>query len=95
VDRFPRGFPRLAAFQSSDNDFVVFRSFKRLHARILLELEVEVSQLEKVLDKQDKEDDADDKMWYRISNTTDDTGADPPQRELLARVRAKLKEYGM
>ena len=95
VNEFPRGFPRLAALQSSSDDLYIFRGFKRVHARILLQLEVEISQLAKDLDKLDKEDDADPNMWYRLSNTEDDKDWDPRQRDLINELRGKINAYGM
>jgi hypothetical protein len=95
VDDFPKGFPRLSALVSSDNDFTIFRGFKRLHARILLQLEVEISELLKALDKLDKEDYADRAMRYRLTKTKHDKNWDSTQHDLLGQLREKLKEYGM
>ncbi len=94
VDQFPRGFPRLAAFQSSDDDFMIFRGFKRLHNRILLRLEVEITLLEEALDKLDSEDDGNDKMRYRLGHTKHKEGWSTTQLELLDQIRDKLSEYG-
>ena len=53
----PNGFPRLAAFQSSETNFSLYRSFNYLHSRILLDLQDEITSLEKELDQVDREDD--------------------------------------
>jgi hypothetical protein len=94
VDDFPRGFPRLAALLSADDDLMMFRGFRRIHSRVLLQMEVEITQLENALDKLDKEDDADPNMWYRLSNTEHDEDWDPRQKELFDQLLTKLKEYG-
>ena len=74
---------------------MIFRGFKRLHARILLQLEVEISQLEEALDKLDKEDHADPARRYRLTKTKHEKDWDPMQRNLLDQLREKLKEYGL
>lgn len=94
VGQFPRGFPRLAAFQSSDDDFMIYRGFRRLHARELLQLEVEITLLEEELDRLDKEDDANDKLRYRLGKTKHEEGWDATQQKLRKNIRAKLREYG-
>ncbi|KAI4696992.1 uncharacterized protein J4E84_000116 [Alternaria hordeiaustralica] len=39
MDDFPRGYPSLAAFQSSKPDFSIYRAFNYLHSRVILELQ--------------------------------------------------------
>ena len=82
----------MAAFQSSDDEFMIFRGFKRLYCRELEQLEVQLTLLEEKLDKLDKKDDADDSMRYRLGMTHEE-GWDTTQEELHAKIRASLKEY--
>jgi hypothetical protein len=50
----PLGYPRLAAFQSSESNFSLYRSFSYLHSRILLDLQDEIRSLEEELDQFDE-----------------------------------------
>ncbi|KAK0703255.1 hypothetical protein B0T26DRAFT_680959 [Lasiosphaeria miniovina] len=50
VEAFPPGYPSLAAFLGNDRDFAMFRSFRRLHARVLLRKQDELAQLQQRLD---------------------------------------------
>jgi len=95
VEDFPKGFPRFAAMVSSSDDLSMFRGFKRSHARILLHLEVQISELEKELDKLDKEDVANPAMRYRLTKTKPkhDENWDPKQYNLMEQLCQKLKEY--
>ncbi|KAM7218395.1 hypothetical protein V8F06_006159 [Rhypophila decipiens] len=54
IEAFPRGYPSLAAFLSSDRDFSIFRSFSRLHTRVLLHKQDELVQVEEWLDELDR-----------------------------------------
>lgn len=66
----PNGFPRLAAFQSSEANFALYRSFSYLHSRVLLDLQDEITELEKELDDFDL-DDEDENPLCLISRSTD------------------------
>ncbi|KAF2492985.1 hypothetical protein BU16DRAFT_620278 [Lophium mytilinum] len=54
IESFQQGYPRLSAFMNSDRDFVTFRYFGRLHARILLQKQDEIIELEERLDELDR-----------------------------------------
>lgn len=73
---------------------MIFRGFKRLHTRELLQLEVEITLLEEDLDRLDKEDDANDEMRYRLGKTKQEEGWDATQQKLREKIRVKLREYG-
>ncbi|KAF2789188.1 hypothetical protein K505DRAFT_365832 [Melanomma pulvis-pyrius CBS 109.77] len=49
LEDYPVGYPRLAAFKSSEPDFSLYRSFKYLHARVILELQYDIQNLERDL----------------------------------------------
>jgi hypothetical protein len=88
-EEYPKGFPQLAAFISSDNDFAVFRGFKYFHYRILLELEVEITEMERELWALDHADEADPDMRYRLQGMLPhEEGYD------TGRIKEKVKEYG-
>ena len=56
VEDYPRGYPLLAAFQSSEPNFSMYRSFDYLHSRVILHMQDELRVLEKRLGKLDHED---------------------------------------
>ena len=95
----PNGFPRLAAFQASDTNFALYRSFSYLHSRVLLDLQDEITCLERELDDIDEVDDEVDPRRlksrdYDIQQPTGE-GADRSRRVILREIKAKLIEYGM
>jgi hypothetical protein len=98
LENTPNGFPRLAAFQSSEANFSLYRSFSYLHSRILLDLQDEITCLEKELDEVDW-DDHDENPARLRSRETDVAAAanDEPgkrnRRVILKELRVKLMEY--
>ena len=94
VDKYPEGFPQLAALISCDDSFSMHRGFKYLHSRGLLHLEVQITELEKELYKLDREDAANPDMIYRLRSTKHEKDWDAAQADLMDKLMAKLKEYG-
>lgn len=94
VDEYPKGLPQLASLISIDDSLAMHRSFKYCHNRVLLHLEVQITELEKELYKLDKEDAADPNMAYRLGSTRHEEGWDDAQVKLLDKLISKLKEYG-
>jgi hypothetical protein len=97
VEDTPNGFPRLAAFQSSEANFSLYRSFDYLHARILLDLQDEITQLERELDDVDLVDSMDDPIRLRsreidVSKAAGEGDA-RNRRVILAEIRTKLMQY--
>ncbi|KAH8684299.1 hypothetical protein BGZ60DRAFT_523521 [Tricladium varicosporioides] len=92
VESFPNGFPRAAAFTTSTSDFMIFRGFKYCHGRILFQLEVEITELERALMELDKADDLDLATRYRLKYAHKE-GWDSAQVDLIQKLRTKLKEY--
>ncbi|KAH8799915.1 hypothetical protein F5882DRAFT_514544 [Hyaloscypha sp. PMI_1271] len=93
IDEYPDGFSRLAAFVNSDDDFAMARSFGYCHTRVLLELQVEVTELEKALFALDKKDEANPAMKNRRRSTKHKENADTEYKELMSELKTKLKEY--
>jgi hypothetical protein len=88
----------LAAFLSSDHNFMVYRGFSYLHARCLLYQQDELAVLERELDEMDREDDAKgekerEKRSLR-SRDLDDARVGQPRKKLLKEIKDKLSEYG-
>lgn len=94
----PNGFPRLAAFQSSETNFSLYRSFSYLHSRVLLDLQDEITTLEKELDDIDWEDHEVDvrRLKSRDFDVSQPDGEGEPRsrRVILREIRTRLKEYG-
>lgn len=91
LERFPDGYPNLAAFTSSDESFMIYRSFSYLQARILLFKQDEMRTLEEQLDALDAEDKNEypDALYIRLS----DEGRSHERRELLSKIETKYLEY--
>lgn len=97
VENTPNGFPRLAAFQSSEANFSLYRSFSYLHSRVLLDLQDEITSLEKELDELDWDsfDDDPDRLRSRDIDVAAaaQEGTTRNRRVVLAEIKAKLLEY--
>lgn len=94
----PNGYPRLAAFQSSEANFGLYRSFSYLHSRILLDLQDEITTLERELDELDEDDecDAPERLKSREidEERTANDGSNRTRRVILREIRQRLMEYG-
>ncbi|KAH7110735.1 hypothetical protein EDB81DRAFT_849146 [Dactylonectria macrodidyma] len=87
---FPRGYPSLSAFLSSDRDFTMFRCFARLHVRLLLHKQDELVELEQQLDQLDRSQ-SETSPYLLTTNRRRDANAE--RQALLELVEGKLKEY--
>lgn len=99
VDETPDGYPRLAAFQSSDDHFALYRSFSYLHSRVLLAHQYDLTRLEKELNELDLEDYATGRGKRLACQARDDrdTRRENParsRRRVLADIHQKLLDYG-
>ena len=92
VERFPEGYPNLAAFQDSDESFMIYRRFGYLQARVLLAKQDELRVLEEELDALDAEDvfEYPDALFERLSSE----GHSADRRQLLSQIERKYLEYG-
>lgn len=82
------GYPHLAAFLDSDENFMLYRRFGFLQARLLLNKQDQLRALEEQLDEIDSEDDEE----HLKSRDMDD--ADETRRtKLLKKIEVKFKEY--
>ncbi|KAH7401363.1 hypothetical protein BKA66DRAFT_102576 [Pyrenochaeta sp. MPI-SDFR-AT-0127] len=97
LENTPNGFPRLAAFQSSETNFALYRSFSYLHSRVLLDLQDEITSLESELDDADWDDFDEDPERLRSRGVDLDTTADRESTRtrsvILKEIREKLVEY--
>jgi hypothetical protein len=94
------GYSRLAAFESSEPSFSLYRGFGYLHSRVLLELQDEIRILERDLDDLDKMD-HENKNYRRLKSRAVDIrdakreGQQITRRTLIAEIRDKLVQYGI
>lgn len=51
----PNGYPRLAAFNASEQNFMLYRGFSCVHARLLLKMQADIQMLESELDALDRD----------------------------------------
>ena len=100
MEECPKGYPKLAAFLSSEHNFSLYRAFGYLHSRVLLDLQDEISTLEKELDRADIFDYAnghENRLSSRRRDQVDaqNLGIERSRRHIMSDIRAKLNEYGM
>ena len=89
VEEHPRGYPKLAALQSSDSVFAIYRRFSTLHTRCLLLAQDELCSLEQKLHQIDA---AERTQLFLSSRVHDQNIA---RQSLLSEIRLKLREYGL
>ncbi|CAN9473648.1 unnamed protein product [Alternaria alternata] len=54
LEKCPNGYARLAAYNASEQNFMLYRGFSNVHARLLLSLQASIQKLEAELDKLDR-----------------------------------------
>ncbi|RDW91668.1 hypothetical protein BP5796_02833 [Coleophoma crateriformis] len=87
----PKGYPRLAAFLDSDENFMLYRRFGYLQARILLYKQDELRSLEQELDHLDKLDA--EIRPKRLRSRERDDGDNQERRNLILKISDLWKEY--
>ena len=93
VHEYPNGYPQLAAFAACDPNFAIYRQFRNIRHRCLLATRDELRALEHDLAQLDLHDHLTNPQ--SLSCRSRDARQDPPRRtELLARIKAKMVEYG-
>ncbi|KAF4630198.1 hypothetical protein G7Y89_g7942 [Cudoniella acicularis] len=88
----PRGYPQLATYLNSNDNWAMYRSFGNLSARTLLQLEIELTELEKKIQALDEADSADPAMTDRLIGLGESPGNNK-QKENIDEARKKLCEY--
>lgn len=92
VEECPEGYPELAAFLDSDENFMLYRRFGFVQARVLLEKQDELRLLEERLDDLDKAMRRKDEDSLRTRDLSEEDGR--PRKELLGKIETKSCEYG-
>lgn len=92
VDKYQRGYARMAAVLNCDPNFSIVRKYGWLHSRVLLHLQVELEGLEDDLQKLDD-------VQAERARFNEDKGHwcerldKSPRKKLLAKIKPKLAEY--
>ncbi|KAK3176720.1 hypothetical protein OEA41_008045 [Lepraria neglecta] len=95
IEDHPQGYPQLAAFVNSDENFMICRKYGFLRSRVLLYRQDELRQLERDLLEADEEDAIACPLALRSRKTDEDREQDEFSRKpLIERIDAKLKQYG-
>jgi len=102
VEKCPNGYPRLAAFNASEQNFMLYRGFSCVHARLLLHLQMSIQKLEEELDGMDNFHDSIDDEKTRLRSWDLDEGAckeekeegDRTRADVLEELRIKVCQYG-
>ncbi|KAL9618572.1 MAG: hypothetical protein Q9160_006756 [Pyrenula sp. 1 TL-2023] len=89
IQQCQRGYPRLAAFLDSDENFMIYRRFGYLQARVLLDKQNELQRLEKELEVDDESANEDDLGTGEV-----DSDIPSERKKLLMKIEAKYREYG-
>ena len=92
------GYPQVATFKSSTPNFSLYRGFRYLHTRVLLDLQDEVATLERELDEFDRADKEGHQRTLRSRAFDIREAKKRPgtrtRRDVLRDIRKKLMEYG-
>ncbi|KAE9363026.1 hypothetical protein N431DRAFT_357224 [Stipitochalara longipes BDJ] len=92
VDDYPAGYPQLAAFIASHDNFCIFRKFDRASNRVLLHLQSEIAALNDSLDEMDKSDNG-SATAYRLQSVRHEEGWDESQRRIIMQLQEKIPIY--
>ncbi|KAH6706537.1 hypothetical protein BKA61DRAFT_616627 [Leptodontidium sp. MPI-SDFR-AT-0119] len=94
IEDYPEGWPQLAAFLHSEDNFAIFRRFGVLHCRLLVQLQAEIQHLEQRLVDLDRSDAAPGSQHsWRLQMSDFKEGSDPAQRDLLKTLQEKVLVY--
>lgn len=89
VEDYSSGYPQYSALISSYDFFFIFRSFRRLRARLLLSKQDEINVLEAQLDCLDREE----ASPFFLATCRGDRS--PTRISVLDQISTKLAEYGI
>jgi hypothetical protein len=99
VQEYPLGYPRQAAFQSSESSWSIYRAFDYLHSRVILDLQEDLRGLERKLvdlDEMDVENGNEDRVTSRKDDleAAREAGEESKRANLVHTIRTKLVNYG-
>ncbi|PVH80880.1 hypothetical protein DL98DRAFT_626334, partial [Cadophora sp. DSE1049] len=91
IEHYQEGWPQLAAFQNSEDNFAIYRRFGVLHCRLLAQLQAEIQHLERRLEDLDRADAAPGSPHkWRLRRSDFEDGTDSAQRDLLKTLQEKI-----
>lgn len=94
VEDCPEGYPRLAAFLDSADEFTVYRRFGWLQSRLLLRKQGELHSLEAKLGEIDQDILEQRPVWLQKVNLPQQEPLIVEQQNLLTKIETKWCEYG-
>jgi hypothetical protein len=90
------GWPQVASFMDSCDNFGMYRKFGKSQSRILITYMTEITKLETELEKLDEEDSRSEDSMYRLKSVyhrEDLDAAHRKKRDLVALLELKLSKY--
>ncbi|KAI4099616.1 MAG: hypothetical protein L6R37_005888 [Teloschistes peruensis] len=94
VDDHPRGYPTLAAYMNSSDNFLMCRRFSFLQTRVLLYRQDELAEMEDTLLNMDDEDKDLEPLALQSRRLDGDRTEEPSRASLIEKIDSKLKQYG-
>lgn len=91
VDKCLEGYPRLVALLDCDEDFMVYRRFGYLQARLLLYKQDVLRELEGDLDRMDK---VNERRTNALRSREDGDVENPDRKAMFIKIEEMFKEYG-
>lgn len=101
VEDYPQGYPRVSCYLDNDEQFMIYRRFGLVHARLLLHKQDQLRRMEDDLLEMDKLDSRSDDGRRCLRSRMMDEARKPHEHgresrnELLERIEKKTIEYGM
>lgn len=93
-DKYPNGWPRVAAFLESCDSFSIYRRFGQSHSRLLVTHQCNITDLETQLQNLDKCDDqGGPDMQFRLKTRYHEEGFDTTKRDLLEKLEKEILAY--
>ena len=94
MDEYPTGYGRIAAIEDLDTDFLICRKFAFLHKYALLYLQDELVEIQEDLERLDWWEFSDGDPKKLESRRIDRSLGHKNRQDLIAKLHAKLKQYG-
>ena len=94
MDEYPSGYGKIAAIEDLDSDFLIFRKFGFLHKYALLYLQDELVEIQEDLERLDSWESSDGDPKKLSSRRRDRALGHPERQALIAKLHAKLEQYG-
>ncbi|MCJ1245850.1 hypothetical protein MMC30_003054 [Trapelia coarctata] len=91
IDSYPEGYPRVAAMEDSDPNFMICRKFGWLHLRVLLHYQDQLVELEEDLERIDAFDAGSD--FRKLKSRRRDEAINSERKDILIRIDKKLAAY--